>query len=75
LYTRNKIQNTGQYYPNRAYKRNDETNDEIIITNKRRRENEILNNLPVKKPGNNFENNRGKHLNLADSYGEISNII
>jgi len=46
----------------------------LLPPNKRHRENEVLNNLPIKRPGNNYENDRGKWRNLADSYGEISNI-
>jgi len=68
------MRNIGQYYPNKAYKRNAEYNDDIGTTNKRHRINEVLNNLPVKRPGNNFESNNVKRRNLIDSYGEISNI-
>ena len=74
LYSSTKMRNIGQYYPNKAYKRNAEYIDDIGITNKRHRINEVLNNLPVKRPGNNFENNNAKRLNLTDSYSEISNI-
>jgi len=73
LYSSNKMRNIGQYYPNKSYKRNAELIDDFGTTNKKHRKNEVLNNLPVKRPGNNFENNNVKHRNLEDSYGEISN--
>jgi len=73
LFSSNKMRNIGQYYPNKSYKRNAELIDDFGTTNKKYRKNEVFNNLPVKRPGNNFENNSVKRRNLEDSYGEISN--
>ena len=71
---RSKIQNTVQYYSNKSNKRSADEEDDTTKINKRYRKNEVINNLPVKRPGGNIENPSKKRQNSSDFDGEIENI-
>jgi len=69
-----KKQNVGQYQFNPSNKRSLDDENIDMFKNKNIKENEVHNNLPVKRPENNIDNENNKRIEISNNASEIANI-